>query len=99
MSQKFRFISNRKKQGINFFENKSEKNKENLILGSHIELLSNQEVTIEGCKAVLEYKDNYIKLKLNKGMVIICGNCFDIVLYDKELITVKGVISAVEFCI
>jgi sporulation protein YqfC len=46
---------------------------------------------------VYEYRDTYLKLKLNKGAVIICGSDFDITQFENRLITIKGIISSVEF--
>ena len=48
---------------------------------------------------VFEYRDTYLKLKLNKGAVIICGSGFDITYFENRLITVKGKISSVEFSV
>ena len=69
-----------------------------LLSGSHTEIFGNARINIEGCLGVMEYKDTYIKLRLHKGTLILCGNGFDIVFYENKLITVKGKISSVEFC-
>lgn len=96
MANKFKFKSKHKTPRINF--GTRQETSENIISG-HIELFSNKEISIEGCKGVLEYKDNYIKLKLNKGSIVICGENFDISYFEEKNILVKGKIDSIEFCI
>lgn len=69
------------------------------ISGPHIEILSNRKITIDGCYGVFEYKETYLKLRLQKGSLILCGEGFDIAFFENRLITVKGKISSVEFCV
>lgn len=66
---------------------------------SHIEIIGNNRLSLEGCFGVLEYNDSYMKLKLCKGSLIIWGSGFDILLFENRLITVKGKISSIEFCV
>lgn len=68
------------------------------LSGPHTEIFGNSRINIEGCLGVAEYRDTYIKLRLNKGTLILCGNGFDIVFFENKVITVKGKISSVEFC-
>ncbi len=68
------------------------------ILGSaHIEIFGNGKISIEGCLGVYEYKDTYLKLRLVKGTVILCGIGFNITYFENNTISIKGKISAVEF--
>lgn len=71
----------------------------NKILGTRIELLSNSEITVEGCLGVMEYTDTYLKLRLLKGSVIILGSDFDITMFEDKRISVTGKISSLEFCV
>lgn len=71
----------------------------NMISAPHIEIFGNGEISIDGCIGVIEYKDTYLKLKLQKGSLLICGSEFDIVYFESKLITVKGKISTLEFSI
>lgn len=70
-----------------------------LITGPHTEILGNSKITVDGCLGVFEYTESYIKLRLTKGALILCGNNFDIALFEDSLITIKGKISSVEFCL
>lgn len=69
-----------------------------MIREPHIEIFANNRINIDGCYGVFEYKDTYLKLKLKHGALILCGTGFDIVFFENRLITVKGKISSVEFC-
>lgn len=48
---------------------------------------------------VLEYSDTYLKLRLPKGALTVCGSGFDIVTFEGTAITVKGNMSSLEFCV
>lgn len=69
------------------------------ISTSHIEIIGNHTLSIDGCKSILEYENEFIKLKLIKGVLILCGNNFDITLFENSSITVKGEISSIEFSV
>ena len=69
------------------------------INGPHIEILGNKRITIDGCYGVFEYKDTYLKLRLHKGSLILCGEGLDIAFFENELMTIKGKITSVEFCV
>jgi len=97
VSEKFKFKSNHKKEKIKLFE--SNYNGNIGFKTPRVEMLFNEEITLEGCRGVLEYKDNYIKLRLHKGSLQICGEEFAITHYEDNIITVIGKISTVEFCV
>ncbi|MBO5321306.1 MAG: YabP/YqfC family sporulation protein [Clostridia bacterium] len=68
------------------------------ILGSaHLEIFGNSKISIDGCLGVYEYNDTYIKLRIYKGSVIICGSGLNIAFFEDRLITICGKISDVEF--
>ena len=48
---------------------------------------------------MLEYSDSYLKIKLPKGSLTVCGTAFDIVSFEGETITVRGRMSSLEFCV
>ena len=95
LGEKYKFVSKKKKERINLSGN--EKIAE--IKGVHIEMFSNKEITIDGCCGVYEYGDDYLRLNIGKGSVVLCGCDFDIVFFEDRLITVKGNISNLEFCV
>jgi len=70
-----------------------------MISGPHTEIFNNTKISIDGCLGVFEYTDTYIKLRLSKGCIILCGTDFNIAFFENRLITVTGKISSVEFCL
>ncbi len=77
----------------------SEELKNSVFSLPRIELFGDSKVLIEGCLGVYEYNDNYLKLRLQNGALILCGREFDIVSFEEKTITVKGKITSVEFCV
>ena len=67
------------------------------IGSARIEICGNTRITIDGCLGVYEYRDTYLRLRLTKCAVILCGIGFNIVFFENRQITVKGKISSVEF--
>ena len=66
---------------------------------SRIELFSNKELILEGCLGVLQFNDNYLKLSLKGGSLILYGRNFDISGFSQKTITVRGFIESIEFCL
>ncbi len=99
MAKKFRFKSSKPREKIKVFRCVDEFELLKGATGAHIEIFSNSEILIEGCRGVYEYTDNYLKLKLSKGYLEICGNNFDIKTYENDVLTVKCIISRIEFCV
>ena len=82
------------------FKFKSEKPKEKWkIFSCGDEIFGNHEIIVEGCMGVMEYTDTYLKLRLPKGALTVCGTEFDIVTFEDTTITVKGNMSSLEFCV
>lgn len=94
---KFRFKTN-KKEKINLIKDTNEILNTELIGGAHIEIHSNKKIIIEGCCGIVEYQNNYIKLKFKKGFISLTGDNFLILSFDNETISIKGDILAIEFC-
>lgn len=65
----------------------------------HTEVFFNNKMIIEGCKSIVEYQDNYIKLKLKKGFISILGTEFLISEFAQQKIIIKGNIKSIEFCV
>ena len=98
MGRKLKIEKTKKKNSWNLFKTADEFISEKSINSSHTEIFGNNKIITDGCLGVFEYKDTYLKLKLRKGNLIICGNGFEITHYENHSITVKGEISSVEFC-
>lgn len=95
---KFKFKS-AKKNKFNLIKDRDEILNSDVTKGIHTEIFSNKKVIIEGCKGIVDYQDNYIKLKLKKGFFSLTGTEFLIISFDEEKIIIKGNVLTVEFCI
>lgn len=99
MAKKLKIEKSKKKSGWHLLSCSDDILDKDLISATHTEIFGNNKINIEGCLGVFEYTDTYLKLKLNKGTVILCGSGFDITYFEEKQITVKGKISSVEFCV
>jgi len=68
-----------------------------MLSAPRTEIVGNQKITIDGCMGVYEYRDTYLKLRLSKGTVTLCGSEFCIVYFENRTISVKGKIASIEF--
>ena len=64
-----------------------------------IEIIGNEVIEINGCEGIYEYTADYIKLRIKNGALVVCGNDFKILTFENKLITIKGKIVSIEFCI
>ena len=68
-----------------------------ILKGAHIELISNKEITVDGCKGISEYNSEYVKLKTVDGYISLFGSNLRIPVFEGPVITVCGFLSAIEF--
>lgn len=92
-------LKSTKKHKFNLINDRDEIFNSNITGGVHIEIFSNKNAIIEGCKSIVDYEENYIKLKIKKGFLILSGTEFLISSFEEESIIIKGNISTIEFCI
>lgn len=64
---------------------------------SQIVLSGNQEAVLDGCQGVIEYEDDFIKLKIGKQMVKFSGLNLQIKCMTGENVIIDGTILSVEF--
>ena len=67
--------------------------------GTRVEVYSNKEAIIEGCKGILEYSGEYIKLRIGCGCVAFSGNGLYAQSFNGDSIVLRGVISNIEYCV
>ncbi|MBO5211492.1 MAG: YabP/YqfC family sporulation protein [Clostridia bacterium] len=70
-----------------------------MLSSCHIEIFGSKKIEIDGCAGVYEYTNDYLKLRLKTGALLICGSDFDIITFENKSITVKGNIKSIEFCV
>ena len=64
---------------------------------SKITINSNKEAIIEGCRNILEYEDDRIKLNLGNKTLLIFGNALSITSITINGVVIVGNISGLEF--
>lgn len=99
MAKKLKIDNKKRKEKWNIFGSASADFEKALFVGPRIELFSNSQLILEGCLGIFEYNDNYLKLRLSHGALILNGQKFDVVSFEEKTITVKGEISSLEFCV
>lgn len=62
-----------------------------------IQLLGNREVSVEGCRGVIDYYEAQIKLRLPGGYVLFRGDGLAIYSLTDTSALIKGRISSIEF--
>lgn len=64
---------------------------------SIINILGNNSMVIENFKAIMEYKEDYIKIRAKNKIIIINGEKLFIEGYDKEEIKISGRMDSIFF--
>ncbi len=62
-----------------------------------IEMLGNREIIIDGCKGVVEYGENLIKLSLGKSTLSVSGDNLVIKSFDSSIAVISGQIGEISF--
>ena len=70
--------------------------KEDIIKGN-IELFGNKQIIVDGCKGVIDYNEDFLKLDLGKIVLKVTGRNLIIDSYIYEQVDLKGEIVSVEF--
>ncbi len=65
--------------------------------GAHIRLVGDREATVEGCRGVLEYNAERIKLNIGCGTVCFCGRGLRLAQFDREHTCINGKIESVNY--
>ena len=69
----------------------------NDLLMPHIELDSNKEVKVEGCKGIIEYNNCIVKINCGKLVLKITGTSLCLNNLNSGLFSVSGEILSLEF--
>jgi sporulation protein YqfC len=70
--------------------------KEDIVKGN-IELFGNKQIIVDGCKGVIDYNEDFLKLDLGKIILKVTGKNLVIDSYIYEQVDLKGEIVSVEF--
>ncbi|MBE6787574.1 MAG: hypothetical protein E7537_04420 [Ruminococcaceae bacterium] len=97
LAKKMKIETQKQKEKWNIFS--GEELSKSALIGPRLEFFSNRQLILEGCLGLLEYNDNFLKLRLLKGALVLEGTGFDIVSFEEKTIVVKGEFSRLEFCV
>ena len=65
--------------------------------GYRMQCLENQDLLLEGCKGVLHYEENEIRLNVGAGQLLITGSQLNIPSLERSFVQIQGKISKIEF--
>lgn len=65
--------------------------------GPMMEVCSNREITIDGCRGIAEYNENGVKINTTDGIVAICGRSLNIKYLSVTSVVIAGYITSIEF--
>ena len=71
--------------------------KESMGVVSHVNIIGREEVSVEGYRGILEYTENIVRLNTDKFIIKIVGADLEIGIIAEEYISIKGLISGVEY--
>lgn len=64
---------------------------------AHIEAEGNREIAVDGCKGILEYDENRIKINTGSLVITFCGSDLEIKVYSDVQTVITGEIITIEF--
>lgn len=70
---------------------------ESLSPEPHIEILSNREIMVDGCKGVAEYSENLIKLNTGELLISFIGTDMVMKSFDCDIAVITGKIAEITF--
>ena len=62
-----------------------------------IEMSGNREIIIDGCKGVVEYTENNIRISLGESVLSLSGDNLLIQSFDNDVVIINGQISDIDF--
>ena len=64
-----------------------------------IEMTGNREIIIDGCKGVIEYTENNVRISLGESIMSISGDSLIIQSFDNDVVIITGQISDIDFTV
>ncbi len=69
----------------------------NMLSPVHMDIKSNLEVVLEGCKYIEEYDENIVKIKVPKMEISFFGRNLEIKCMNTDSLVIEGVLTSIEF--
>ena len=90
------FLARRKREELNI---KKKLLSEMITSEPRIEMTGNREIIIDGCKGVIEYTENNIRISLGESVMSISGDNLIIQSFDNDVVIITGQISDIDFTV
>lgn len=90
------FLARRKREELNI---KKKLLSEMITSEPRIEMTGNREIIIDGCKGVIEYTENNIRISLGESVMSISGDNLIIQSFDNDVVIINGQISDIDFTV
>lgn len=65
--------------------------------GPIMEVCSDRQITVDGCRGIVEYSEYVIKIKTSEGIVSVSGKSLNIKYLSISSVVVEGFITCIEF--
>lgn len=78
-------------------ENKRMHKGNSLPMSSYMEIKGNREVVVEGCRGVLEYDTDVVRVRAGRMTLRFTGRCLVIRCLTADSLVVEGFITGIEF--
>ena len=89
--------NNGKKKKFNKIFNKNMISNTPFLGSSHFEINGNNEVIVDGCRAIVEYDESSIKIDMGKMLVLFLGTDLTIKCLTIDSLVIEGIILSIEF--
>lgn len=67
------------------------------ISGAIITVSANREVSVDGCRGVIDYNENLIKLRVVGGTITVYGTTLNLAELSDRAAVITGTVSNIEF--
>ncbi len=98
MAKKLKIEKGKRREKWNIFSSKDVFDS-SVLSDSRIEIFSNKRLVLEGCLGILEYNENYLKLRISKGALVLEGLDFDIISFELGTMIIGGDFLRLEFVV
>lgn len=68
-----------------------------LLNEAKIEMIGNREIIVDGCKGVIEYGENLIKLNIGELVLCLVGDNMIIESFDSGVAVIRGKFAEISF--
>lgn len=63
----------------------------------YIEICGKNHIELEGVRSIVEYKEDYLRLRFHHSTVKFCGSGLNIIYFSNQSTVIEGELHSVEF--